>query len=75
MPQSLAGVFLHAILSTKGRQAVPGDAWRDGRFQVLGSTTNNLGCQSWIVGGVADHVHMLFPLARTISVADAVGLG
>jgi REP element-mobilizing transposase RayT len=25
------------------------------------------------VGGVADHVHVLFQLARTISVADAIG--
>ena len=30
-------------------------------------------CQSLIVGGVADHVHMLFQLGRTITIADAVG--
>ena len=49
------------------------DDWRDELFQILGGTANNLGCQSLIVGGVADHVHMLFQLGRTITIADAVG--
>ena len=34
------------------------DDWREELFRVLGGTTNNLGCQSLIVGGVTDHVHM-----------------
>lgn len=42
-------------------------------FRVLGGASNNLGCPSLIVGGVADHVHMLFQLGRTIAVAEAVG--
>lgn len=73
MAQSLAKVYLHAVFSTKNREPVLTDAWRDELFAVLGGTANNLGCQSLIVGGVADHVHMLFQLGRTISIADAVG--
>jgi REP element-mobilizing transposase RayT len=30
-------------------------------------------CQSLIVGGAADHVHLLFQLGRTISISDAIG--
>ena len=73
MAQSLAKVYLHVIFSTKNREPVLLDAWRDELFDVLGGTANNLGCQSLIVGGVADHVHMLFQLGRTITIADAVG--
>src|SRR3954447_17923003 len=73
MPQSLAKVYLHVIFSTKNRTPGLADAWRDELFQVVGGTANNLGCQSLIVGGVADHVHLLFQLSRTITVADAVG--
>ncbi len=73
MPQSLAKVYLHIVFSTKYRQPVLADAWREELFQVLGGTANNLGCQSLIVGGVADHVHQLFQLGRTITIADAVG--
>jgi putative transposase len=73
MPQSLAKVYLHLIFSTKIRQPVLAKSWRDELFEILGGTANNLGCQSLIVGGVEDHVHMLFQLGRTITIADSVG--
>jgi REP element-mobilizing transposase RayT len=73
MPQSLAKVYIHAIFSTKNREPLLADNWRDELFRVLGGAANNLGCQSLIVGGVADHVHMLFQLTRTITIADAIG--
>lgn len=47
-------------------RTVPG-ARRDG------GTAGNLGCPSLTVGGVADHVHLLMQLGRTITIADAVG--
>jgi REP element-mobilizing transposase RayT len=73
MAQSLAKVYLHAVFSTKNRVPVLADEWREELFHVLGGTANNLGCQSLIVGGVTDHVHMLFQLGRTISIAEAIG--
>ena len=73
MPQSLAKVYLHVIFSTKNREPALHDSWRDELFRVLGGTANNLGCQSLIVGGMPDHIHMLFQLARTITIADALG--
>ena len=73
MAQSLSKVYIHAIFSTKNRVPVLADAWRDELFRVLGGAANNLGCQSLIVGGIADHVHMLFQLGRTIAIADALG--
>lgn len=73
MAQSLAKVYLHLIFSTKNREPLLAEEWRDELFNVLGGTANNLGCQSIIVGGVEEHVHMLFQLGRTITIADAVG--
>ena len=73
MPQSLAKVYLHLIFSTKGRNPIIADEWRDELFRVIGGEANNIECQSLIVGGVADHVHVLFQLSRTITIATAVG--
>jgi len=73
MSQSLAKVYLHGIFSTKNREPLLADNWRDELFRVMGGTINNLGCQSMIVGGMADHVHVLFQLGRTITIADAMG--
>ena len=73
MPQSLANVYLHVVFSTKDRRPAIGDGWRDALFGVLGAAANNIGGQSLLTGGVADHVHMLFQLSRTLSLSDAVG--
>ncbi len=73
MPQSLAKVYVHAVFSTKNREPLLLDSWRDVFFAVIGGAVNHTGCQSLIVGGVADHVHLLFQLSRTITIADAVG--
>ncbi len=73
MPQSLAKVYVHAVFSTKNREPLLLDSWRAEFFAVIGGAVNHLGCQSHIVGGVADHVHLLFQLSRTITIADAVG--
>jgi putative transposase len=73
MAQSLAKLYVHLIFSTKNREPLLHDDWRDEAFQVLGGIANNLGCQSLIVGGVNDHVHMLFTLGRTIALSDAIG--
>jgi len=72
MPQSLAKIYIHAVFSTKNRQPILADPWREELFQVLGGIANNLGCQSMIVGGMPDHVHVLFVLGRTLALADAL---
>ncbi len=73
MAQSLAKVYLHVVFSTKDREPLLLDEWRDELFRVMGGTANDLGCQSLIVGGLHDHVHMLVQLGRTITMADAIG--
>ena len=73
MPQSLAKVYVHTVFSTKNREPLLHDGWRDEFFAVIGGAVNHIGCQSLVVGGVADHVHLLFQLSRTITIADAVG--
>ena len=73
MPQSLAQIYLHVVFSTKNREPVLADDWREELFRVLGGTANNLGCQSLIVGGMPDHVHLLLQLGRTMTIADAIG--
>jgi putative transposase len=72
MPQSFAAVFIHAVFSTKGRTPIIEATWRHELFAMVGSQTNRLGCQTIIVGGVADHVHLLFGLSRTVTIADTM---
>lgn len=73
MPQSLAKVYVQAVFSTKGREPLMLESWRDEFFAVISGAVDHTGCHSLLVGGVADHVHLLFQLSRTVTIADAVG--
>ena len=73
MPQSLARLLVHLIFSTKNR--VPFLQSPELRSEVhayLTATLQGQDCEPVQVGGVADHVHLLFGLSRTISLAELV---
>lgn len=73
MPQSLAKILVHTVFSTKDRQPFLRDqALREELHRYLGGILNQLDCQSIIVGGVEDHVHLLSTLSRTCDVATMV---
>jgi REP element-mobilizing transposase RayT len=73
MAQSLAKILLHLVFSTKERRPFLKDpALREELHRYLGGILTNLECQPIIVGGVEDHVHLLFAHSRTATVADVV---
>ncbi|HEX8311568.1 MAG TPA: IS200/IS605 family transposase [Chthoniobacteraceae bacterium] len=73
MAQSLAKILLHVVFSTMERRAFLEDqALRDELHRYLGGILTNLGCQPLIIGGVEDHVHLLFAHSRPATVADVV---
>jgi REP element-mobilizing transposase RayT len=73
MPQSLAKIYFHIVFSTKDRRPfLQNNTIRDKAHNYLGGTCNNLDCAVLRVGGVADHIHLLCRLGRSISVADLV---
>jgi len=73
MPQSLSRILVHLIFSTKNRAPYFTDAViRNDLHGYLAATANQLGCAAIGVGGVADHVHVLCSLGRTMSVATVV---
>ncbi len=73
MPQSLANLLVHLIFSTKDRHPfLDNSDLRAELHSYLGGLVNESGGQSIIIGGVADHVHLLFVLSKTGCVADLV---
>lgn len=71
MPQSLAGVYLHAVFSTKHRNPYLADpAVREEVHAFLGGVSKRLDCPTLAIGGVEDHVHILVRFARTISIME-----
>jgi len=73
MSQSLAKILLHAVFSTKDRfPFLQSAVIRDEMHAYLGGILENLDCHSMAVGGVSDHVHLLFALSRVEKVADVI---
>jgi REP-associated tyrosine transposase len=72
MPQSLARNAIHLIFSTKHRQPFITPAVRDRLFAYLAGTLNKMRCPALRVGGVADHVHVLFVLSKRMTLSKVV---
>ena len=73
MPQSLSAVYIHLTFSTKDRRPFLADKTvREALHRQLGRISKELDCDPMLVGGVADHVHVLARLGRTITLADWV---
>jgi putative transposase len=72
MPQSLSKVVIHVIFSTRDRYP-----WLDGNVRsrmhaYLATICRDAEAEAFRVGGVADHVHLLVTLPRTLSQAELV---
>jgi REP element-mobilizing transposase RayT len=73
MPQSLAKILVHTVFSTKDRRPFLRDkSLREELHRYLGGILTHHDCQPLIIGGVADHVHMLSTLSRTCHAAEMV---
>jgi REP element-mobilizing transposase RayT len=72
MPQSLSRVLVHLVFSTKNRAQVLVPAIRAELHPYLAVVLKNDNCPSLQVGGVEDHVHLLFALSRTRTIAQVV---
>ena len=72
MPQSLSIVILHIIFSTKDREPWIDPSVRPGLHAYLATICRDLGGQALRVDGVADHVHIVTTLPRTLSQAQMI---
>ena len=70
MPQSLSKVIIHTIFSTKDRHPWLDANVRPRMHAYLATICRDAGGEAFRVGGVADHVHLVTTLPRTLSQAD-----
>ncbi|NOY30532.1 MAG: IS200/IS605 family transposase [Planctomycetes bacterium] len=64
MPQSLTKLYAHLIFSTKNRQPFLDEAIRPRVHAYLATILRGLDSPWVVVGGVADHVHLLFDMGK-----------
>lgn len=67
MPQSFSNTLIHIVFSTKNRVNFIDDGIEKHLFGYLGRTCNKLNCNTIIVGGYRNHIHILCSLYRPMS--------
>ncbi len=72
MAQSLSQILAHLVFSTKNRDPLLADAWRDDLHAYIGGIVGNHQGTLLKAGSVADHVHLLIALPRTCAPAELV---
>lgn len=72
MPQSLGKVILHLVFSTNNREPWLDLNVRPRMHAYLATICRDLGGELVHVGGVADHVHIVPTLPRTVSQAQLI---
>ncbi len=64
MPQSLTKLYAHLVFSTKNRKPFLDDEIRPRLHGYLANVIRDLDSPFVVVGGVADHVHILFDMGK-----------
>jgi putative transposase len=72
MPQSLSKVIIHIIFSTKDREPWLEREVRSRMHGYVATICRDLNAEAFLIGGVADHLHVVTTLPRTLSQADLV---
>ena len=72
MPQSFSSILVHLVFSTKNREPWIRAPIESELYAYGTQLLNNADCPALAMNGMADHLHTLFRLSRTKTVADVV---
>ena len=72
MKHTHVSVRVHCIFTTKNRYGGIPESLQPRLWSFIAGIGRNLGIQTIATGGTADHVHMLFALPTTMSIATAI---
>ncbi len=70
MANTYSQITIHAVFAVKYRENFITKDWRDNLHQYIAGIITKKGAKSLAVGGWKDHVHVLFGMPVTTSIAD-----
>ncbi|HUY90926.1 MAG TPA: IS200/IS605 family transposase [Pirellulales bacterium] len=74
MANTFTNLLYHVVFSTKGREPLIRDNWRDELYAYVGGVVRNERGTLIQAGGTADHVHLLMKLPASAAIADMLRL-
>ena len=70
MASTLTRILVHATFSTKNRDPLIPPSIEPDLFAFIGGICRNLDSPMLVIGGTADHVHLLLSLGKSITLSD-----
>ena len=72
MPQSLSSILIHLVFSTKNRESYITAEIEPELHAYIAAVFRECHSPALIINGTANHLHTLFTLSRTVTVAELV---
>lgn len=72
MPQSLAYNYIHLVFSTKYREPLIAPEVEEALYKYITGICKNYECTLLQIGGMPDHVHLLFVLSKKVALVTFV---
>jgi putative transposase len=72
MPQSLSSILIHLVFSTKNREPFISPNIESELYPYLATIFREYNSPAISINGTTNHLHILFALSRTITVAELV---
>jgi REP element-mobilizing transposase RayT len=72
MADTYTQIFIHVVFAVRERGSLIRSEWRNELFKYITGIFKNKGLTLIAIGGVEDHIHILFGLAPSIALSDLV---
>ena len=72
MANTYTHIYIHVVFAVKQRENLINAEWREELFKYIAGILRNQGIKLIAIGGVEDHVHILFGMRPTIALSDLV---
>jgi putative transposase len=72
MPKTYTKLLTHVVFSTKERLPLISDDYRPRLHAYMGGIVRELGVTALIIGGTADHIHLLLGLPPDIALSEVM---
>lgn len=72
MANTYSSLIAQTVFAVKYRNALIQKGWKEELFSVIGNLINETDCKTFLVNGVADHVHCLFGFKAKHSISDVM---
>jgi putative transposase len=72
MANTYTQIYIHVVFAVQERAALIEDSWKEELFKYIAGILKNQGVKLIAIGGMEDHIHILFALTPTVALSDLV---